>query len=107
MPEIKLLKPFVMCVMENPASRCGISRLSQMGENTGPAASNSAGESPHSAGFRSFGSGMYLTLRVAKLSRNILEDNFVRNATFLLISDVYVSYSNQASKENSVTLGKL
>jgi hypothetical protein len=48
--------------MENPALRWGISLLSQMGENTGPAASNSAGESPHSAGFRSFGSGMYLTL---------------------------------------------
>jgi hypothetical protein len=41
-PEIKLLKPFIMWVMENPALRWGISLLAEMGENTMPAGSNSA-----------------------------------------------------------------
>ena len=35
MGEIQLLKPFVMCVMENPAFRWGISLLAEMGEKTG------------------------------------------------------------------------
>jgi hypothetical protein len=64
-----------MCVMENPAFACGISPLAEMGENTGPAASNSAAASLPFSNVQEFQLGNVPDAALSKLSRNISQDN--------------------------------